>query len=237
MKRIFVQTSLILTIMLLSFSITPFIPSEKLQVKRISAQTESPLIEIQEVNLEVKIGNEYFILEELVSDEPRTGEELLTPQIVNKSSLRINASYSTLIGNVESLIIRSFAIEVYEVLTGEADNFTMTAAVSEYRSEAPEDLILSPNSSKSEAIEINSLILPTYTTYKFVFHVEYHIGSNFLAPQRSYFAQNMTFELVENLPEPPYLIIIIFYLLVFALIAFVVLGVYGNFKFKDVEFY
>lgn len=237
MKRIFVQTSVILTIMLLSFSITPFIPSETLKVKRISAQIESPLIEIQEVNLEVKIGNEYFILEQLVSDEPRTGEELLTPQIVNKSSLRINASYSTLIGNLEALVIHNFAIEVYEVLTGEADNFTMTAAISEYRSEAPEDLILSPNSSKSEAIEINSLILPTFTTYKFVFLVEYHINNSYLASQRSYFEQNMTFELVENLPEPPYLIIVIFYFLVFALIAFVVLGVYGNFKFKDVEFY
>ena len=237
MKRIFIQTSVILTIMLLSFSITPLIPSETMKVTGISAQIESPLIVIQEVNLEVKKGSEYFILEELVSDEPRTGEELLTPQIVNKSSLRINASYSTLIGNLEELVIHSFGIEVYEVLTGEADNFTKIAAYSEYRHETPEELILSPNSSKSEVIEIDSLILPTFTTYKFVFNVEYHIYNSYYASQRAYFNQNMTFELVENLPEPPYLIVIIFYLLVFAFIALVVLGVYGNYKFRDVEFY
>ncbi|MHA2345484.1 MAG: hypothetical protein ACXACP_02070 [Candidatus Hodarchaeales archaeon] len=237
MKRIFIQTSVILLVMLLSLGINPFIPSETMKFRSVSAQTESHNIVIQEVNLEVKKGGKYFILEELVSDEPGTGEELLTPQIVNKSNIRINASYSTLLHNTEKIIIHSFSVEVYEVLTGETDNFTSVVGSSQYRHTEPAELTLKPNSSKSEVLEINSLLLPTFTTYKFVFYVEYHIFERSLIPERTYFAQNMSFELVENLPEPPYVIVVIFYVLVLALIAFVILGVYGNFKFKDIEFY
>ena len=47
--------------------------------------------------------------------------------------------------------------------------------------------------------------------------------------------KNMSFVLVESLPEPPYAILFVFYALAFVLIAFVILGIYGNRKYKNMD--
>jgi len=235
MVRHVIQNTLIISVILLSLGIMPSAPTEMMKLNTIAAQSESPSIIIQQVNLEVEKDGEYYILEELVIEEPTTGEQLRTPQFLNKSSIRINATYSTVIGDSKDIVIHFFAVEVYEVIIGENDNISTVAGISPYEYNNPEDLVLPPNSSKSEIIDIPSLILPAFGNFKFVFRVQYHILDGDMTPKNAYFAQNMSFELVESLPEPPYAILIVFYMVAFVLIAFVVLGIYGNRKYKDLE--
>ncbi len=235
MVRYVAQTTLILSVIMLSLGIYPSIQTENMKINSVAAQSESPLIIIHQVNVEVEKTGKFFTLEELIIDDPTIDDQLLTPQLLNKSTLRVNTTYSTIIGNSEEIAIHFFAVDVYEVITGTSDNFTVQAGISLYKYEPPEELVLPPNSSKSEIIKIPSLILPTYGLYKLVFHVQYHIYEDSQLPIEIYFPQNMTFELVESLPEPPYVILIIFYAVAFILIAFVALGVYGNRKYKDLD--
>jgi hypothetical protein len=220
---------------MLSLGIYPSTQTEIIYVNTVAAQSESPLIVIQQVNLAVEKDGEYLPLDALVIDDPTIDDQLLTPQFLNKSTIRVNATYSTIIGNPESIAIHSFAVDVYKVITGARDNFTARAGISQYNYVPPEQFVLPPNSSKSEIIDIDSLVLPTYGFYKFVFLVWYHIFDGSETPKDIYFAHNMSFELVESLPEPPYVILIIFYALAFVLIAFVILGIYGNRKYKDLD--
>ena len=220
---------------MLSLGINPSVQTEIVKVNAVATQSDSPLVVIQQVNLEVEKDGEFFPLEELIIDDPTIDDPDRSPQFLNKSNIRINATYSTVIGNSKSVAIHSFAIDVYEVITGTSDNFTIQAGISRYDYDPPEELVLPPNSSKSEIVEIRSLTLPTYGRYKFVFRVQYHIYEGSQTPVEIYFAQNMSFELVESLPEPPYVILILFYSFAFLLIAYVVLGVYGNRKYKDLE--
>jgi len=235
MVRYIIQTTLIFSVIMLSLGISPSIPTEMMNLNTAAAQSESPLIIIQQVNLEVEKDGKYYILEELIIDDPTIGDQLRIPQFLNKSTIRVNASYSTVIGNSEEIVIHFFAIEVYEVKTGEADNISAVVGISPYNSQTPEELVLLPNSSKSEIIEIPSLILPTFGSYKFVFRVQYHIMDGNSLPIDTYFAQNMSFELVKSLPEPPYALLIVFYALAFVLIAFVLLGIYGNRRYKILD--
>ena len=235
MVRYVIQTTIIISVIMLSLGILPSVPTEMMNLNSVTAQSESPLIIIQQVNLEVEKDGVFFILEELELDDPTIGDQLRIPQFLNKSTIRVNATYSTIIGNFEEIVIHFFAIEVYEVITGENDNITVEAGISPYNYNNPEDLVLPPNSSKSEIVEIPSLILPDFGNYKFVFRVQYHVMDGDQLPKDAYFAQNMSFELVESLPEPPYAILIVFYTLAFVLIAFVILGIYGNRKYKDLD--
>ena len=235
MVRYVAQTIIILLVIMLSVGVYPSTQTEIMKINTVEAQSESPLIIIQQVNLEVEKDGEYFPLEELTIDDPTITDQLLTPQFLNKSAIRVNATYSTIIGKSDKIAIHSFAVDVYEVITGARDNFTIQAGVSLYNYEPPEELVLRPNSSKSEIVEIPSLILPTYGFYKFVFRVQYHIFEGSQTPVEVYFPYNMSFELVESLPEPPYVILFIFYSLAFVLIAYVVLGIYGNRKYKELE--
>ncbi|MCK4848604.1 MAG: hypothetical protein KAT16_06250 [Candidatus Heimdallarchaeota archaeon] len=235
MVRYVIQTTLILSVIMLTLGISPTIPTEMMNPNVVAAQSESPLISIQQVNLEVEKDGEFYILEELAIDDPTTADQSRIPRFLNKSTIRVNATYSTIIGNFEEIVIHFFAVEVYLSITGENDNFTVEAGNSAYNYLPPEELVLPPNSSKSEIVEIPSLILPSFGNFKFVFHVQYHVmGENQLAKD-TYFAQNMSFELVETLPEPPYAILIVFYILAFVLIAFVILGIYGSRKYKDLD--
>ncbi|MHA1946701.1 MAG: hypothetical protein ACXAC6_04205 [Candidatus Hodarchaeales archaeon] len=235
MVRYVVKTTLILFVIMLSLGIYPSTQTEIMYVNTVAAQSESPPLVIQQVNLEVEKEGEYFPLDALIIDDPTIDDQLRTPQFLNKSAIRVNATYSTIIGNSESIAVHSFAVDVYEVITGAIDNFTVQAGIALYNFEPPEKVVLPPNSSKSEIIDIESLTLPIYGFYKFVFRVQYHIFNGSQATIETYFAHNMSFELVESLPEPPYVILIIFYALAFVLIAFVLLGIYGNRKYKDLD--
>ena len=152
MIRKIIRPSIIVFVIILSLGFLPSTQPEMIQINVVKAQAESPLIEIQEVNLEVEKDGEYTPLEKLTLDEPTTGQTTLTPQVVNNSKLRVNASYSTVIGNEDSIVIHSFSVEVYEVLTGESDNRTILTPdveknmLSEYKEDNPEELILPPNS-------------------------------------------------------------------------------------------
>ena len=241
MIRKIIRPSIIVFVIILSLGFLPSTQPEMIQINVVKAQAESPLIEIQEVNLEVEKDGEYTPLEKLTLDEPTTGQTTLTPQVVNNSKLRVNASYSTVIGNEDSIVIHSFSVEVYEVLTGESDNRTILTPdveknmLSEYKEDNPEELILPPNSSKSELLIIPYLALPTYGNYKFVYKVEYHVYGGDRLPKTTYYAKNMSFEFVESFPEPPYVLYVLFYSVLIGLIAFVSLGIYGNRKYKNLE--
>ena len=238
MIRKFVQTVLIICVILLSVGITPFLQTQTMKVTVVKADSESPLINIEEVNLEVEKEGEFQILEALIIEQPTTGDEIILPNLLNKSKIRLNATYSTVIGNSEEIVIHDFTVEVHKEILAEGENETTNqfrVGFSTYRNIEPEELILKPNSSISEVITIPSLALPEYTTYKFVFSVQYHIFKGDEISKKSYFDRNMSFELVKSLPEPPYIIIGIFYSLFFILIALVLLGVYGNRKYKDSE--
>jgi hypothetical protein len=235
MVRYVVQTTLLLSVIMLSLGISTSVPTEMMRIDSVVAQSESPSVVIQQVNLEVKKDGVYQALEELIIDDNTTDIQLRTPQFLNKSAIRVNASYSTSIGGSEEIVVHFFSIEVYEVITGENANFTVVAGISPYSYQTPEELVLPPNSSKSEIVEIPSLILPIFGNFKFVFKVQYHIKGGSEVPEISYFAQNMSFQLVESLPEPPYAILFVFYAIAFVLIAFVILGIYGNRKYKDLS--
>jgi hypothetical protein len=235
MIRKIIRPSIIVFAIMLSLGFLPSTQPEMIQVNAVKAQSESPLIEIQEVNLEVEKDGKFVELEELTLDEPTTGQTTLTPQVVNNSKLRVNVSYSTIIGNEESIVIHSFAVEVYEFRTGEPDNFTKNAGISEYEKSNPEELVLPPNSSKSEVLQISSLALPTYGNYKFAFKVEYHVYGGDSLASNVYFAKNMSFEFVESLPESPYVLYFLFYTISIVFIAFVALGVYGDRRYKNLE--
>ena len=124
MVRYVVKTTLILSVIMLSLGIYPSTQTEIMYVNTVAAQSESPLIVIQQINLAVEKDGEYLPLDALVIDDPTIDDQLLTPQFLNKSAIRVNATYSTIIGNSESIAIHSFAVDVYEVITGDNDNFT-----------------------------------------------------------------------------------------------------------------
>jgi hypothetical protein len=205
------------------------------EIKGVQTQSEPALIEIDQLFLEVEKDGRFRVLDDLIIEQPTTGDERVLPSLLNGSKIRINASYMTIVGNPESIVIHDFVVEAHKEFPAENDNQTVIhVANSTYNYEAPEDIILPPNSSKSEVLLVPSLTLPEYTSYKFVFSLDYHVyGSPVVAGRRVFYSQNFSFELVESLPEPPYIIIGIFYTLLFVLIAFVLLGVYGNRRYKN----
>lgn len=201
----------------------------------INAEDEEPLVIIHEINLEIKVNDKFVVLDELIPEVQNPEEGGTPPQIVNKSTIKVNATYSLSYGRSESIVIRQFAIDIYEVISGEQDKLNKTVGIVNYRYQSPEDLILKPNSSKSELVIVNSLSLPAYATYKFVFRVQYHIYKGEQLPKDSLFPQNMTFELIAAYPSPPYFILFIFYFVCVIFIALVVLGIYGNLRYKGTE--
>ena len=238
MTNKFVQTAIITCVLLLSAGITPFTQSQTMKITVVEAADTPPLIVIKEVNLDVEKDGSFQNLASLVIEQPSAGDDIFLPTLLNKSKVRLNATYSTSIGNSEEIVIQYFAVEVHKEILAEGDNASTTQFVvgtSPYRFEQPAELTLKPNSSASEVITIPSLTLPEFTTYKFVFLVQYHIFKGDETPQRAYFYQNMSFNLVKNLPEPPYVIIGLFYTLFFMLMALVILGVYGNRRYSNLE--
>jgi len=230
MKKLFVQATILIVIIAIFIGISTFISPFNIRASPNNNESGTELIVIEKVNLEAKKSNRYVVLEELIAEGQNPEEGTTFPQLVNKSTLRINTTYSTIIGRNESLVIHEFAIDVYEIVSGGNHTFIKTVGLVNYYYQSPEDLILQPNSSKSEAVPIDSLELPTLGTYKFVFRVQYHVYQGDELPLDSYFAQNMTFELVKSYPTPPYIIIYAFYFVCIILIIFIILGLYGRRK-------
>ncbi|MFX0172202.1 MAG: hypothetical protein ACFE9L_09795 [Candidatus Hodarchaeota archaeon] len=235
MKKLIAQITIILLIIAIFHKNPNFITPINVQALPSNDESGTKLIIVEKVNLEVKKGNQFVILEELIAEGQNPEEGASFPQLVNRSTIRINATYSTIIGNTESLVIHEFAIDVYEVIIGEAHNFNKTVGLVEYYSQEPADLILPPNSSKSEDISIDSLELSSYGTYKFVFRVQYHVLQSDGTILTTYFPQNLTFELVKSYPSPPYVIIYAFYFVSAIFIALIAFGIYGSRKYKEIE--
>ncbi|MHA2227331.1 MAG: hypothetical protein ACXAC8_19095 [Candidatus Hodarchaeales archaeon] len=226
-------TNAVITIFLLFFAILCGINYSTLSTASPSSpHSTSDYLTIDEVNIEAEKQDHFISLDEFITESPLPTETISLPQLLNDSHIRINTSFSTVIGNPESIIVRKYAVDVYVVIAGESDNFTKTIVEKEYRFEDPVDLKLSPNSSRSEIFFIPSLDLPSYGIFKFVFRVEFHVTENIDEIQTSLFPQNTTFELVRSYPNPPYIILYLFYFVVFGFIAVLALGVYGNRKYQ-----
>ncbi|MHA1213860.1 MAG: hypothetical protein ACTSR2_04605 [Candidatus Hodarchaeales archaeon] len=201
-----------------------------------SVHASSNLLVIDSIHLEVKKGNSYVQLEDLIEESQKVQEQNPNPKIVNGSSIRIYTMYSTIIGRSESLVIHHFSVDIYKDLTGESDvlNRSYDNIVS-YRYHEPEDFVLPPNSTKSEVLEIPSLYLAEVGLYKFVFRVQFHIFEGDELPKDVLYHTNLTFELVEAYPTPPYVLIYSFYFVTFIFIMIVALGFYGDRKYKVLE--
>ncbi len=241
MIKLFAKAMILLLIITISsgceqqLSVFPVVV--KASSNNVNDNTDLLIIDV--VNIEAKVQNRFVPLEDLISEavSPEFQENPL-PQLVNKTALRINASYSTVIGRPESLVIHHFAVDVYRVISGEKHTLNSTAYISLYY--VPEnprlnlvEFILEPNSTKSEATILHSLELPTFDVYKFVFRVQYHINGGDETPVTSFYRQNITFELIKSYPTPPYVIIYIFVGVLSIFLALVVFGLYGDRKYRQ----
>ena len=196
------------------------------------------LLVIDEVNIEAKVNNKFVPLEELISEavSPEL-QENPSPQILNNTLFHVNSSYSTLIGQPETLAIHHFAVDIYTVTSGEKDELNHSEELSRYYDQNDLNIdvvefVLGPNSSISEDVFF-TLNLTSFGVYKFVFRVQYHIHDGDLSAKTSYFSQNITFELVRSYPIPPYIIIYAFFVVVIILIALIIFGLYGDRKYKQ----
>ena len=196
------------------------------------------LLVIDTLNIEAKKHNRFFPLEEFISEALIPEVQNPLPQLLNRTSLRINSSYSTVIGRSESLVIHQFSLDIYKVISGGSDELNRTAALSLYYN--PDDpkldlveFLLEPNSSKSEALIVPSLELASFGIYKFVFRVQYHVDRQEETTINSYYYRNITFELVKSYPSPPYIILYAFFSVFFIFLIWVVLGIYGDRKYHQ----
>jgi hypothetical protein len=231
MARIITQTTamlLVITLIIGFFSTSSVINASSAIIK----QEEEQYIIIDQVNVDVKLEDEYVPLAEMIEEGLNPEEGDVVPRIANGSSLHINATYSIIPGQDESVVIHKFAIEVYPVVSGEETNLTLIAGIVSYEYSPIETFILNPNSSKSEVISIESLRLPELGTYKFVFRLSFHIHKGSTVEKSVLFNQNMTFELITGYPSPPYIIIFLFYFFLFVFIAIIIFGLYGSRKYK-----
>ena len=173
MKKLLANTGILILIILITTGIKPSyqsIADPSTPIMKVGSE-DSDII-IKKVDLRVLVDNGFMPLEDLVL-EGQTAEEASTfPRIVNGSTVKVNATYSTLIGGSDSFVIREFVIMVFDNVN---DSVSFEVGVSRYRFVNPEEFILKPNSSKTEVITIDSISLPDFTAYKFVFRVQYHI--------------------------------------------------------------
>ncbi|MFW9903590.1 MAG: hypothetical protein ACFFFH_04595 [Candidatus Thorarchaeota archaeon] len=191
------------------------------------------------VNIEAMVNKKFVPLEDLISEaiSPEFQDNPL-PQLLNNTLIHVNTSYSTTLGNSETLAIHEFAVDIYSVISGEESMLNHTERLSLYYEQGDPnydvvEFVLGPNSSKSEDVFF-TLTLMTFGVYKFVFRVQYHIQDQDETPKTSYYSQNVTFELIRSYPVPPYVIIYAFIGVVFILIALVIFGLYGDHKYQQI---
>ncbi|MHA2204174.1 MAG: hypothetical protein ACW991_10840, partial [Candidatus Hodarchaeales archaeon] len=173
-------SSIILFLVVISSGINQSIPPVTVMASPTTPSSNGELLVIDEVNIEAKVNNRFVPLDELISEavSPEFQEEPF-PQLLNNTLLRINASYSTVVGRSESLAIHQFTLDIYSVISGEEHELNLTETLSLYYDQNDPKLdivefVLGPNSSKSEDVVL-PLKLITFGTYKFVFRVQYHI--------------------------------------------------------------
>ncbi|MFW9855531.1 MAG: hypothetical protein ACFFFG_10745 [Candidatus Thorarchaeota archaeon] len=233
MNRGKVQKILLMAFLVFSYGINASLQPAKVRASpEVTTQNTDARIQIQLINLEVKVGNRFVVLEKLTSEVLNPEEATIIPQVINGSTIRVNTSYTTIIGDNTSLVMHEFAVDVYQVRSGEPDTLNRSWAIV-YRDGEPEELILTPGASKTEVLDIPSFILPAFGTYKFVFRVKYHTYKGLgVIPRDSLFPTNMTFEFIPGLPPPPEILLYLFFFVSFIFVAFIALGVYGDRKYK-----
>jgi hypothetical protein len=200
--------------------------------------TSEELLVIQKVNIEAEYKGKFVQLSELIPEIQQSEnyeEQNPLPRIKNNTIMRVNATYSTLKENSYSIVIWHFSVDVYEVVSAGSDTFNGSLASSAYRYENPAEVVLPPNSSKAEALTFH-LSLPSTGTYKFSFRTLCQIHTGVEDSIDVLYHENITFELVRNYDSPPYIIIYTFVAVVFTFIAMVLLGLYGNRKYKDLDY-
>lgn len=240
--KLFVKTTIILLILAISNSIDHSVSPVTVRASPDNVNSEDSRLVIDVVNIEAKKHGHYVPLEEFISEAPikKTAKEQSSlPQLLNGTYLRVNASYSTIIGNSENLAIHQFTIDFYQIVSSRNHTLIRPVPLSLYYN--PDDpklnipeLILKPNSSKSELITDLKFEAKELGIYKFVFRVQYHIYEGDVTPLNSYYHENITFELVGSYPTPPYIIIYAFFIVLFIFIAWVVLGIYGDRKYRQI---
>ncbi len=199
-----------------------------------SLQESSNLLEVNLLHLEVKKGNTYVKLEDLIEESQKVEEKDPNPKIANGSSVRVQVTYSLPIGRSESLVIRKFSVDIYKDITGEADQLNKSyTGISNFRYLDPAEIILPPNSTRSDIVEIPALTLVEIGTYKFVFRVEFHIYNGDELPKSSFYPENYTFDLVKGYASPPYIILYVFYFVSILFIGVIVIGIYGDRKYRE----
>ena len=242
MIKLFVKAMILLIIISISSGFNHSNSSTAVTASLNSSNSNGNLLIIDEVNIEAKVKNRFVPLDKLISETPtiisETEVQNPLPQILNNTSFRFNASYSTVIGHSQSLVIHHFALDIYRVISGEKHELNQTSLLSLYYD--PNDpqsnlmeFVLEPNSSKSEALIFPSLELISYGIYKFVFRVQYHVYQGASSPVESYYNRNITFELIESYPTPPYIILYAFYIVLFIFVALIVFGKYGDRKYQQ----
>lgn len=199
--------------------------------------TSEELLIIQRVNIEAEFKGKFVQLSELIPEIPPSEnyeEQNPLPRIKNNTIMRVNATYSTLLKNSYNIVIWHFSVDVYEVVSAGEDTFNGSLASSAYRNDNPAEVVLPPNSSKAEALTFR-LALPTFGTYKFSFRTLCQIHTGAEEATDVFYHENITFELVRNYDTPPTIIIYTFIVVVFIFIAMVLLGLYGNRKYEDLN--
>ncbi len=230
---------LLLLIIAISSGLYHSVSSVAVRASPNNVNSNEELLVIDIINIEAKKKNRFLPLEEFISEAPIAEfQENPLPQLLNRTSLRINASYSTVIGMSERLVIHRFSLDVYRVISGKQAELNRTAVLSLYYDpDNPKydtvEFLLEPNSSKSEVIIVPSLELVRFDIYKFVFRVQYHVVGQEETTMNSYYYRNFTFELVKSYPSPPYIILIAFVIVLFILLIWVVLGIYGDRKYHQ----
>ncbi len=224
----------LITIILTGFTNTHSSSTIPAPLNKVTAGSD--LLVIQKVNIEILYRGKFVKLSELVPETPQSEnfeEQNPLPRLKNNSIMRVNATYSTFMLSPHKIVIWHFSVDVYEVVSTGMDTFNGSLGFSEYRYEPPADVILPPNSSKSEVL-LFKLTLPSTGTYKFSFRTLCQIYSTASVDEAVdvFYHENITFELVRNYESPPYIILYAFYGVVFIFIALVSLGFYGNRKYK-----
>ena len=239
MAKLFVKTMILISIIAISSGLHHSVSSVAVRASLDNINSNEELLVLDALNIEAKKKNRFLPLEEFISEAPIAEfQENPLPQLLNRTSLRINASYSTVIGRSESLVIHQFTIDFYQINSPKNHTLIRPVPLSLYyipdnpRYDIPE-LILGSNSSKSEFFSDIKFESEEFGIYKFVFRVQYHVYGQEETTLNSYYYRNITFELVKSYPSPPYIILYAFFSVFFIFLIWVVLGIYGDRKYHQ----
>ena len=221
------QTCLILFLITITSMTYPFTNDNTQLICKSSGKVASDdyKLGIDRLSLEIEVDGQYVNIEDTI---PVDGK---LPQIVNGSSLKINATVTNT-NYVDELVYRGFYIDVYSIVVGEQHPRNGTYSI-EYRYHDPIDVVLPIRGSKTEITTIEDFILPVYGDYKFVFRTEYHIHNGDEIPITVLYEFNQTFQLIASRPQPPYVVVGVFYFTLILFIGMISIGLLGSRKEKS----